>query len=236
MKDKTEIVLRGVGMRFGAAEVLKDINLDLEQGRIYGLVGRNGSGKTVLLKIICGLLEATSGTVAFRGIPKETEKFPADNCGVLIENPGFLPDYDAYRNLKFLADIRHKIGKKEIREAIRTVGLDPDSRKHVGKYSLGMRERLGIAQAIMENPSILLLDEPTNGLDNEGVEEMRAVYQELRAEGKLVVLGSHSTEDIALLCDEVYYMDHGRIIDRQVQETEQEKMTMEKSRNGKAGG
>lgn len=106
----------------------------------------------------------------------------------------------------------------------------------MGKYSLGMRERLGIAQAIMENPSILLLDEPTNGLDNEGVQEMRAVYQKLRAEGKLIVLASHSKEDIALLCDEVYYMDHGRIIDRQVQETEQEKMTMEKSRNGKAGG
>lgn len=213
---KTEIVISGLKKVFGSATVLTDINLKLEQGRIYGLVGRNGSGKTVLLKIICGLLTATSGSITYRGIPKETEKFPAENMGVLIENPGFLPDYNAFRNLKFLADIRHKIGKQEIRDAITTVGLDPDSKKHVGKYSLGMRERLGIAQAIMENPRILLLDEPTNGLDNEGVQELRNLLDRLRSEGKLIVLASHSQEDIGLLCNEVYRMDHGRIIEREV--------------------
>lgn len=216
MEDQVKIQIEGIAKSFGTAKVLADINLELEEGKIYGLVGRNGSGKTVLLKLICGLLSPTEGTIHFSGLPDETKEFPAENMGILIENPGFLPDYDAFHNLKFLADIKKKIGKEEIKKTIRLVGLDPDSRKHVGKYSLGMKERLGIAQAIMEDPKILLLDEPMNGLDNEGVEEIRQLLLRLKERNKLIILASHSKEDIGLLCDEVYRMDHGRIVERQI--------------------
>lgn len=135
-----------------------------------------------------------------------------DRIGAIIENPGFLPEYSGFKNLKFLAMIHHKISNEEIRNAMRIVGLDPDSKKHVGKYSLGMRQRLGIAQAIMEDPDILLLDEPLNGLDNEGVEEIRKVLLSLKEKEKLIILASHSKEDIQILCDTVFRMDHGKII------------------------
>ena len=141
---------------------------------------------------------------------KEIEK--PEKLGIIIENPGFLPEYSGYYNLHLFALIQNKIKKEEIREAMRIVGLDPDSKKHVGKYSLGMRQRLGIAQAIMEDPDILLLDEPLNGLDNEGVEEIRKVLLSLKEKGKLIILASHSKEDIQILCDTVFRMDHGKII------------------------
>lgn len=133
----------------------------------------------------------------------------ADNIGVIIETPGFLSGYTGYKNLEYLAGIRKIIGKEEIRSTMERVGLDPNSRKKVGKYSLGMRQRLGIAQAIMENPDILILDEPMNGLDNHGVEDVRRILLDLKAEGKTVILASHNKEDIEILCDEVHEMDHG---------------------------
>ena len=178
---------------FGTQTVISDISMTLVSGKIYGLVGRNGSGKTMLMKMILGFVSPSSGSIK-------------------IENPGFLPEYSGFKNLKFLAMIHHKISSEEIREAMRIVGLDPDSKKHVGKYSLGMRQRLGIAQAIMEDPDILLLDEPLNGLDNEGVEEIRKVLLSLKEKGKLIILASHSKEDIQILCDTVFRMDHGKII------------------------
>ena len=143
-------------------------------------------------------------------VNKEIEK--PEKLGIIIENPGFLPEYSGYYNLHLFALIQNKIKKEEIRDAMRIVGLDPDSKKHVGKYSLGMRQRLGIAQAIMEDPDILLLDEPLNGLDNEGVEEIRKVLLSLKEKGKLIILASHSKEDIQILCDTVFRMDHGKII------------------------
>ncbi len=134
-----------------------------------------------------------------------------DNVGVIIETPGFLPNFSAYNNLMQLAKIRRKIGKNEVRAAIKLVGLDPDNKKHVGKYSLGMRQRLGLAQAIMEDPDILILDEPLNGLDKEGAADMRKFLLGLKDQGKTLLIASHSAEDVDTLCDTVYEMDKGII-------------------------
>ena len=191
--------------------MLNDINLALESGKIYGLIGRNGSGKTVLMKIICGFLMPSKGYVLINGrkLGKDID-FP-ENTGIIIEAPTFLAHLNAYQNLKNLADIRGIIGPDEIRQSISAVGLDPNSNKKVGKFSLGMRQKLGIAQAIMENPDILILDEPMNGLDNQGVEEVRGILLNLHDEGKAIILASHNKEDIEVLCDEVYEMDHGKL-------------------------
>ena len=206
------ISLKELSKSFKEEKVLKNITHDFEKGKIHGIIGFNGSGKTVMFKCICGFLKPTGGVVLVDGkeIGKEID-FP-ESVGIIIENPGFLPGYSGFRNLKMLASIRHKISDEEIKNAIRLVGLDPESKKHVGKYSLGMRQRLGIAQAIMEDPDILLLDEPLNGLDNEGVEEIRKVLLSLKEKGKLIILASHSKEDIQILCDTVFRMDHGKII------------------------
>lgn len=205
------ITVENVTKKFGTATALDHVSITFQKGKIYGIVGRNGSGKTVLFKTIIGYLKPTSGRVIVNGKEIGKDADFAENIGIIIETPGFLKGYTGYKNLEYLAGIRKKIGKKEIRESMELVGLEPDSRKKVGKYSLGMRQRLGIAQAIMENPDILILDEPMNGLDNQGVEDVRAILMQLREEGKTIVLASHNKEDIELLCDEVYEMDHGRI-------------------------
>ena len=198
---------------FQNTTVLDHITLSFEKGRIYGLIGRNGSGKTMLLKCICGFVVPTSGKISVNGADiGRSEDFVKD-MGIIIETPGFLPDYTGYENLRYLARIRGKIGKEEIRNAIVKVGLDPDDKKKVGKYSLGMRQRLGIAQAIMESPSILLLDEPMNGLDNQGVDEMRQLLLDLKESGTTIILASHSREDIEILCDNVAMLDKGRLTD-----------------------
>ncbi|MDO5718458.1 MAG: ATP-binding cassette domain-containing protein [Tissierellia bacterium] len=191
--------------------VLNDINLEFESGNIYGIIGRNGSGKTVLLKSICGLIHLTGGEIIVNDkiVGKDID-FP-ENIGIIIETPGFLSNYSGFKNLQMLAGIKNKIQKNDIKESIKKVGLDPDSKKHVGKYSMGMKQRLGIAQAIMENPDILLLDEPMNGLDNQGVKEMRELFQKLKEEGKLMILCSHNPTDIEILCDHVYEIDRGII-------------------------
>ncbi len=197
--------------KFGSEIALNNVSIEFERGKIYGIVGRNGSGKTVLFKTIIGFLKPTSGRVFVGGkeIGKDTDF--ADNIGIIIETPGFLSSYSGYKNLEYLASIKNIIGKKEIKESMERVGLDPGSKKKVGKYSLGMRQRLGIAQAIMENPDILILDEPMNGLDNQGVEDVREILLNLKDEGKSIILASHNKEDIEVLCDEVYEMDHGKL-------------------------
>lgn len=202
--------------KFRGQTVLSDINLCFEKGKIYGVIGRNGSGKTVLFKCICGLMRLTSGSITVEGkiIGKDID-FPK-NVGMIIEHPGFLPHYNGYENLKMLASYRNMIGKQEIKDAIRTVGLDPEDKKRVGKYSLGMRQRLGIAQAIMEHPDILILDEPMNGLDNNGVEDIRSLLLGLKEwNGATILLASHNREDIQILCDEVIEMNHGMIVKRE---------------------
>ena len=201
--------VKNITKQYGTNEVLKNVSITCEPGKIYGLIGRNGSGKTVLLKSICGLVVPTSGEVRVWGqsIGKDVD-FP-ENIGFIIESPGFLLQESGLSNLKHLASIRGKIGIDEIRKSMYIVGLDPDLKLHVGKYSLGMRQRLGIAQAIMESPNLLVLDEPMNGLDNQGVQHIRSLLKSLKESGTTILLASHFKEDIELLCDEVYQMDCG---------------------------
>ena len=210
MRDVIRVM--DVSKSFGEETVLHHISYDFKEGRIYGIVGNNGSGKTVLMKCICGFMKPTSGEVFVGGkqIGKEVDFAP--DTGVIIETPGFVPFYSGYRNLKILAGLNHKIGKEEIEEAMRTVGLDPKLKRHVKKYSLGMRQRLGIAQAIMEKPKLLILDEPFNGLDKEGVEQMRTYFLELKKQGVTILLSSHTSEDIKLLCDTVTEMEKGKTV------------------------
>jgi len=212
------IEIKDISKRFGEHVVLDHITVSFQKGTIYGIVGRNGSGKTVLLECICGLMHQDDGTILVNGKAVGNEIDIAENIGVIIETPGFLPNYSGFRNLQFLMGIRKKISPGTISDTMKLVGLDPNDKKKVGKYSLGMRQRLGIAQAIMENPDILILDEPINGLDKEGVAEMRQLFLQKKSEGKLILLASHNREDIELLCDEVYEMENG-ILSRILEET-----------------
>ncbi len=204
-----KIEIQNLTRDFKNAHVLKKVNLTLESGRCYGLVGRNGSGKTVLMKLICGFLSPTQGRVLVNGKQVGKDVDFAPDTGAIIETPAFLPYLSGYQNLKNLADIQKKIGPTEICQVIETVGLDPNSKKRVSKYSLGMRQRLGIAQAIMEDPDILILDEPMSGLDKEGVADMKNLFMKLKQSGKLILLASHVQSDVDFLCDEVFEMDQG---------------------------
>lgn len=205
------IKLTHVTKSFGRDRVLNDISARFESGQIHGIVGRNGSGKTVLMKCIAGLSRVDSGTIRVgrKVIGRDIETPP--HLGAIIEVPGFLPNYSGFKNLKFLADIQGRVDDLDIAEAMERVGLDPDSRKHVSKYSLGMRQRLGIAQALMERPRLLILDEPMNGLDNDGVKDLRFLFRSLRDDGCTLLIASHNPLDIEKLCDHVYEMDMGRM-------------------------
>lgn len=209
------IVIDKLTKSFKGKTVLEDVNMRLQEGRIYGIVGDNGSGKTVLLKLICGFMKPDSGTVTVNGkvIGKDAD-FP-ENTGIIIEAPGFLPNYSGMKNLEYLASIRGKIGKEQIEAAMKTVGLDPSSKLRVGKYSLGMKQRLGIAQAIMEDQQLLILDEPMNALDKDAVEEMRRLFLRFKASGKTMLIVSHNEGDISTLCDEVYEFDGAKIKKRE---------------------
>ena len=203
------VSVQNVSRDFGQERVLHNVSRDFEAGKIHGIVGNNGSGKTVLMKCICGFLIPTEGRIIVNGkhIGVDVD-FPQD-LGLIIETPGFLPNLSGLKNLEILASLNRKIGLSEVAGAIRLVGLDPLMKKPVSKYSLGMRQRLGIAQAIMENPTLLILDEPLNGLDKHGVKEMRTLIRGLRDEGKTILLASHNQGDIDELCDTVCEMDAG---------------------------
>ncbi|MDE7229855.1 MAG: ATP-binding cassette domain-containing protein [Oscillospiraceae bacterium] len=205
------ISVKNLTKSFKEATVLNNINVDFESGKVHGLIGRNGSGKTMLMKCICGIVPYKIGEVRVNDKVIGKEVDIPQNVGVIIETPGFLPNYSGFNNLKFLAKIKNKIGANEIKSAIKSVGLNPDDKKHVGKYSLGMRQRLGLAQAIMENPELLILDEPMNGLDKDGVKDMRQYLLDLKAQGKTILIASHSAEDIDVLCDTVCEMDKGKL-------------------------
>ena len=192
-------------------DILTSVSITMEPGNIYGLVGNNGSGKTMLMKVICGLVKPTSGTVTCDGIIIGKDRDYLPDAGIIIETPGFISYYSGFKNLKFLAGIRGKIGNEEIRKAMEDVGLDPDLRLPVRKYSLGMRQRLGIAQAIMENPRYLVFDEPMNGLDKNGIAEARKLLLDRKAAGATIILSSHNREDIDILCDHVYEMEQGHM-------------------------
>ncbi len=198
-----------VSKSFGEERVLKEVSLQLENGKVYGIIGNNGSGKTVLFKCICGFMKPDQGeiTVEDKRIGIDTD-FP-ENIGIIIETPGFLPHNTGFRNLQILASLKGLINKEDIVRILEKVGLNPGMKKPVSKYSLGMRQRLGIAQAIMEDPKVLILDEPFNGLDKYGVEDIRKIIIDLKNQGKTILLASHNQEDIKILCDSVYEMDAG---------------------------
>ncbi|WP_328587807.1 ATP-binding cassette domain-containing protein [Konateibacter massiliensis] len=194
--------------------VLNHVSLEFLEGTITGLIGRNGSGKTMILKALCGFIKLDEGVISVDGETFDDITKTGIPVGAIIETPGFLSQYSGFKNLEFLSLIQKRIDKKKIKETMELVGLNPDEKKPVGKYSLGMRQRLGIAQALMEEPDILLLDEPMNGLDNIGVKQMQQLFLELKKKGKTIVLASHNREDIQLLCDYVVELDQGKVIQR----------------------
>ena len=206
---KNIIEIKSISLVLNKSSILNSVSISYECGKIHGLIGRNGSGKTMLMICICGFIKPTKGDIFVDGkqIGKDCD-FPK-NIGIIIETPGFIPYYSGYKNLKLLADLNRKIGAAEIKNAMVQVGLDPDLKRHVKKYSLGMRQRLGLAQAIMENPDLLILDEPMNGLDKDGVADMRKYLLNLKEQGKTILIASHSAEDIDVLCDTVCEMDKG---------------------------
>lgn len=205
------VKIDGVSKYYNKQKVIDNVCAEFEKGKIHGIIGRNGSGKTVLLKLMCGLTYANQGEVVVNEqiIGKDVET-PYD-IGIIIEAPGFLCYQSAMKNLEHLASYRRKITKKEISQIIQKVGLDPNSKKHVGKYSLGMRQRLGLAQAIMENPSLLILDEPFNGLDEDGIDNMRKLLLNYNRMGTTIVIATHMKDDINMLCDTVCNMVNGKL-------------------------
>lgn len=200
-----------ISKQFQNTTVLEDVSLVCESGKIYGIVGYNGSGKSVLFKCICGFYPVDAGKIMVRGKQIGTDCSMIENTGVIIEEPSFLKQFSGMRNLELLWLLNHKKDTEYLRQVMRNVGLDPMNKKPVGKYSLGMKQRLAIAQAVMENQDILILDEPMNGLDKEGVAQMRTLFLQLKEEGKTLLFASHNREDIEVLCDEVFEMDKGKL-------------------------
>lgn len=210
-KDNTIIEIVNFTKSFKDKTVLQNINLSIKKGKCYGIVGRNGSGKTLIFKAICGFIKATSGYIKVNGLKIGSDIDYPDNVGVLIEQPGFLGNYSAFENLKFLASINNIINEDEIKKVLSFVNLDPVDNKAVKKYSVGMKQRLGIAQAIMENPEILILDEPFNGLDKQGVIDIKEKLKSLKEQGKTILITSHIYQDIEELGDYIYEVDCGKL-------------------------
>lgn len=219
LRNKMEVEMSQVTIKvdnavkkFDKYTVLDHVNITCNKGEICGIVGRNGSGKTVLFKSICGFVKLNEGTITVNGKVMGKDLRVLKKAGIIIEEPGFLRNKSGMKNLEYLYMINNKRDKKYLRSVMENVGLDPYSRKKVGKYSLGMRQRLAIAQATMEDQDIIILDEPMNGLDNHGVQEVREYLLQLKKQGKTFLIASHNREDIDVLCDKVYEMDNGRVI------------------------
>lgn len=205
------IAVEGATKSFREVKVLDNVSISCGRGEIIGIVGHNGSGKTVLFKCICGFYGLDDGSIHINGIRQDNGKI-LKNAGIIIENPAFWDRYSGLMNLELLYCVNHKMDKKYLKDVMRKVGLNPSMRKRVSNYSMGMKQRLAIAQAIMEDQEILILDEPMNGLDAGGVEDMRKIFLDLKKEGKTMLLASHNKEDIDALCDRVYEMSDGKII------------------------
>ena len=192
--------------------VLDDINYTFSGGRIYGLCGKNGCGKSMLMRLIAGLIYPSSGTIRIKDkVLGKDISFP-ESVGMLIENPSFLNDYTGKQNLEMLAGLQKNVDKAEVRRVLEQVGLDPDDKRKFYKYSLGMRQRLGIAAAIMGSPELILLDEPINAIDTDGVQEIRAIIRGLSAENRIIIVASHDKSEMDYLADEKIYMSEGRLI------------------------
>ena len=200
-----------VSKRFKEQLILDGVSLKVPAGQIVGISGHNGSGKSIFLRILCGLLRPNQGQVTVWGqtIGQEIE-FPS-KTGIMIDGPGFINHLTGFRNLKLLAMIRDEIHDEQIRNTMKTVGLDPDNKLPVSKYSTGMRQRLGLAQALMEQPDLLILDEPTSGIDRVGTAEVQSLICRLATEGKTIVLTSHSAQELVDVCNQVYELEQGRL-------------------------
>ena len=205
------IEVNQVSKYFSRRPVLKDVSLSVEAGSAVGIVGSNGSGKSVLFQTVCGFLTPDGGTIKIRGeLLGKRRDFP-DNVGVLINSPGFISLNTGLQNLKYMAGIRGVIGERQIRAAMQKVGLDPEDRTKVEQYSLGMKQKLGLAQAIMEGQDILILDEPFNALDYKTHNDVKEILRVLQAEGKTMLLTSHNYEDLEALCNQIYVLDDGKL-------------------------
>lgn len=225
--------LEHISKRFGEKVIFDDLTLDVARGETVGIVGENGSGKSVLFKLLCGLECPDAGCVITAGRRlKKSGEFPQE-VGIFINSPAFIGIYSGYQNLKFLADIRAKIGEREIRSSMQRVGLDPDNRTRVDNYSLGMKQKLGLAQAIMEEQEILILDEPFNALDFRTYEDMKEIIRELKAEGRTIFLTSHHYRDIELLCDRIYMIEAHRLVPLAPHYSEQKNQRPEDKHYGK---
>ncbi|MEE0700019.1 MAG: ATP-binding cassette domain-containing protein [Bacilli bacterium] len=206
-----EIQIKNLSKQFKDNEVLSEVNLTMKSGKIYGFIGRNGSGKSVFLKMLCGFYLPSSGEIIIDGENFAAENNFPKNTRALIEKPNFLPDLTGYENLELLASIQNKIGKKEIMDTVEKVNLSKDINKKYGKYSLGTKQKLGIAQVLMENPDLIILDEPFNGVEKETAAKIRNLLKEEKEKGKLIIIASHIKEDINELADVVYEVDGGRV-------------------------
>ena len=206
-----KIEIRNLSKTFKNYTVIKNVNIIFESGNIYGLIGRNGSGKSVFQKLICGLYLPTSGKIFYNNIDINEENNYPQNVGALIEHPSFFPDLTGYQNLKMLSDIQHKIGNSEIENILKIVNLYDEKDKKVSKYSLGMKQKLGIDQAIMENPDVIILDEPFNGIDRESVKKISKYLVNKKKEGKLIIISTHIIEDIKEISDYIIKINEGTV-------------------------
>lgn len=208
------IKITDVNKTIKKAPILRDINLEFTGGKVYGLRGKNGSGKTMLMRAICGLITPDSGIIDIDGkILGKDISFP-ESIGVLIENPAFIGNYTGFKNLKVLASIQNRIGDEQIRKALEDIGLDPDDKRTYRKYSLGMKQKLGIAAAVMENPDIIFLDEPINALDDVSVEKVHDILEEQKKRGAVIIIACHDKEELDQLSDEIIEISDGRIINK----------------------
>ena len=208
------IKITDVNKTIKKAPILRDINLEFTGGKVYGLRGKNGSGKTMLMRAICGLITPDSGIIDIDGkILGKDISFP-ESIGVLIENPAFIGNYTGFKNLKVLASIQNRIGDEQIRKALEDIGLDPDDKRTYRKYSLGMKQKLGIAAAVMENPDIIILDEPINALDEVSAEKVHDILEEQKKRGAVIIIACHDKEELDQLSDEIIEISDGRIINK----------------------
>ncbi|MFD2308582.1 ABC transporter ATP-binding protein [Enterococcus termitis] len=206
------LIINNISKNMKKHSVLKNINLIFEEGHVYGLVGENGSGKTMLLRAMSGLIRIQEGSITYNDkiLGKDFDFLP--RLGLIIEHEGLEPTLSAFDNLKLLSEINKVASEKDIDDALTKVGLDPKDRRPVKKYSLGMKQKLIIAQAIFENPNVLLLDEPTNGLDDEAISSFYKLIKEFKSNGKIIVIASHNKKDIEELCDSIITIKDGRIV------------------------
>lgn len=212
----TEIAIQNLSKTIKSNAVIQDISMNLKSGVIYGFKGINGSGKTMLMRLICGLIRPTEGEIRINGKTLGKDLSFPESIGVFLENPAFLDSCSGFQNLKILASIKAVATDEDIRATLSRVGLSPNDKKKYRKYSLGMKQRLGIAAAIMEKPDIVILDEPTNSLDADGVTLVKQIVQEEKARGALVILSCHDGELLKGLSDEIFLLESGHLVEHTV--------------------